>query len=64
MQTLPAYLAHLRVHGYSESTTQKYFSDVRKFARLIKAKKIGEITLHDIEQWIAGLLARNGKKLG
>lgn len=63
MQTLPAYLANLRSKGYSESTTEKYFGDVKRFSVFIREKKIGEITPHDIEQWISGLLSPKGGKL-
>src|SRR4051812_9497421 len=63
MQTLPAYRAFLCSQGYSESTTEKYFADVRKFSLFIREKKVGEITHHDIQQWIAGLLSKQGEKL-
>lgn len=60
MQTLPAYLAYLGSQGYSQSTTEKYFADITKFSLFLREKKIGEITTHDIEQWIATLLAKDG----
>src|SRR4051812_9121429 len=63
MQTLPAYLAFLGGSGYSASTTEKYFADVRKFSLFLREKKLREITQHDIQQWIAGLLAKDGEKL-
>jgi integrase/recombinase XerD len=63
MQTLPAYLAHLQSNGYSESTTEKYFADVKRFSLFIREKQIGEVTNHDIEQWIGGLLSKDGGKL-
>src|SRR3954464_12320203 len=63
MQTLPAYMAFLGGSGYSASTTEKYFADVRKFSLFLREKKVGEITQHDIQQWIAGLLAKDGEKL-
>ncbi len=63
MQTLPAYLSNLRSSGYSESTTEKYFADVKRFSVFIREKKVGEITTHDIEQWISGLLSPKGEKL-
>src|SRR3982750_3175314 len=63
MQTLPAYMAFLGSSGYSASTTEKYFADVRKFSLFLQEKKIGEITQHDIQQWIAGLLSKDGGKL-
>ncbi len=63
MQTLPAYLAFLRSAGYSESTTEKYFADIRKFSLFIREKKLGSITQHDIQQWVASLLSKGGEKL-
>jgi hypothetical protein len=63
MHTLPAYLAYLGSQGYSPSTTEKYFADITKFSLYLREKKIGEITTHDIEQWIAGLLSKNGEQL-
>src|SRR5712691_12247039 len=63
MQTLPAYLANLGSQGYSQSTQEKYFADIKKFSLFLREKKIGEITTHDIEQWIATLFAKDGGKL-
>src|SRR3954451_13620821 len=63
MQTLPSYLASLGSQGDSESTTEKYFADVKRFSLFIRDKKIGKTTTHDIEQWIAGLLSKDGEKL-
>src|SRR5258708_1817645 len=63
MQTLPAYLSNLRSSGYSESTIEKYFADVKRFSLYLREKKIGEITTLDIRQWISGLLSPKGEKL-
>src|SRR4051812_7541144 len=63
MQTLPAYMANLQASGYSESTTEKYFSDITRFSIFTRDKKIGEISTHDIQQWIGGLLSKNGEQL-
>src|SRR3954451_4715357 len=63
LQTLPTYMAFLGGSGYSASTTEKYFADVRKFSLFLRERKVGEITQHDIQQWIAGLLAKDGEKL-
>jgi len=63
MQTLPAYLSNLRSSGYSESTIEKYFADVKRFSLYIRGKKLGEITTLDIRQWISGLLSPIGEKL-
>src|SRR5215213_9127036 len=63
MQTLPAYMAFLGGSGYSASTTEKYFADVRKLSLFLREKKLFEITQHDIQQWIAGLLAKDGERL-
>src|SRR3954465_10760617 len=63
MQTLPAYIAFLGGSGYSASTIEKYFADVRKFSLFLRVKRLREITQHDIQQWIAGLLSRDGQEL-
>src|SRR4051794_312288 len=63
MRSLPAYLAFLQSNKYSASTTMKYFADLKKFEVFIREKKIGEITPHDIEQWIAGLMSPKGERL-
>jgi site-specific recombinase XerD len=63
MQTLPAYAAYLGSQGYSQSTQEKYFADIKKFSLFLREKKIVEITTHDIEQWIATLLSKDGGKL-
>jgi site-specific recombinase XerD len=63
MQTLPAYIANLESNKYSASTTKKYFADIKKFSLFIRDKKIKKITMHDIEQWISGLLSPKGQEL-
>lgn len=63
MRTLPAYSASLRSSGYSESTIEKYFADVKKFSLFLREKKLTEITPHDIQDWIATLLSRKGEHL-
>jgi site-specific recombinase XerD len=50
MRTLPAYAAYLGSQGYSQSTQEKYFADIKKFSLFLREKQIGEITTHDIEQ--------------
>ncbi len=62
MQTLPAFLAYLR-SGYSESTVEKYFADVKKFALFIREKKLAEITSHDLEDWIGSMVSPQGEHL-
>ena len=42
---------------------KEIFADITKFSLFLREKKLGEITTHDIEQWIAGLLAKNGDQL-
>ena len=63
MKTLPAFLAYLRSSGYSESTTEKYFADVKKFSVFIREKKLGEVTSHDVEQWISVMVSPKGEAL-
>src|SRR4051794_29540422 len=43
MQTLPAYMAFLGGSGYSESTTEKYFADVRRLSLFLREKKLPDI---------------------
>ena len=45
------------------STQEKYFADIRKFLLFLREKTIGEITTHDIQQWIAGLRSTKGERL-
>jgi site-specific recombinase XerD len=63
MQSLPAYAAFLGGQGYSQSTQEKYFADIRKFSLFLREKKVGEITTHDIQQWIASLRSTKGERL-
>ena len=63
MKTLPAFMASLRSSGYSESTVEKYFADVRKFSLFIREKKIREVTPQDIEQWISQMVSPKGEHL-
>ena len=63
MNTLPAYLAFLESSNYSLSTTEKYFTDVKKLSLFLREKKIGEITEHDLQQWISTLVSPQGDKL-
>jgi integrase/recombinase XerC len=62
-QTLPAYTAFLGGQGYSQSTQEKYFSDIKKFSLFLREKTVGEITTHDIQQWIATLRSKRGERL-
>jgi integrase/recombinase XerC len=62
-QTLLSYVGYLRSQGYSESTIEKYFGDIKKFSLFIREKKLEKITTHDIEQWISGLLSPKGERL-
>jgi site-specific recombinase XerD len=63
MHTLPAYAAFLGGQGYSLSTQEKYFADIKKLSLFLREKNIGEITTHDIQQWIAGLRSTKGERL-
>ena len=63
MKTLPAFLAYLRSSGYSESTTEKYVADVKKFAVFIREKHIREVTSLDVEQWISEMVSPKGERL-
>jgi site-specific recombinase XerD len=63
VHTLPAYAAYLGSQGYSESTQDKYVTDVKQLSLFFRAKNIGEITTHDLQQWIAHLRAKHGEHL-
>jgi len=62
-QTLPAYLAYLESSNYLPSTTEKYFTDVKKLSVILRTKKVEEITEHDLQQWISTLVSPQGDKL-
>ncbi len=51
MQTLPALAAYLGSQGYSQSTQEKYFADIKKFSLFLREKKMGEITTHEIRHY-------------
>jgi site-specific recombinase XerD len=63
MQTLPAYLAYLQSSGYADTTMRKYFSDLKRFALFLRTKRVGEITPHDVQQWIGALRSPRGERL-
>lgn len=62
MVTLTAYKAYLQSSGYSDSTIEKYYGDIAKMSMFFR-KKIGEITTHDVQQYIGSLLSPRGEKL-
>ncbi len=61
-KTLPSFLAYLR-SGYSDSTVEKYFADVKKFAMFIREKKLADITTHDLQDWIGAMVSPQGERL-
>jgi site-specific recombinase XerD len=56
MQTLPAYLAHLS-STYAPKTVKTYGGDVGELSLFLRGRKLGEITLGDLQEWRAGLTA-------
>jgi site-specific recombinase XerD len=52
LKTLLAYNTYLRSGGYSKYTPDDFTSDVKKFGLFIKDKKLKDIKLVDIQQWI------------
>jgi site-specific recombinase XerD len=62
MQTLPAFHAFLG-EKYALKTTKMYWGDIKELALFLKNKKVGEISSHDLQQWIETLLSANGKAL-
>jgi hypothetical protein len=62
MQTLPAFHAYLG-EKYAEKTTKMYWGDVKELALFLKNKTVGEISSHDLQQWIETLLSADGKAL-
>ena len=63
MGTLPAYLAYLESSNYAPSTTKKYFADIKRLSIFLQQKKVGEITTHDLQQLLAGLVPPQGERL-
>src|SRR5436190_21557592 len=63
MSTLPAYSAYFHSSSYSMSTIEKYHGDLKKLSLFMKSKKLGEITRHDVEQWIETLVSKRGENL-
>jgi site-specific recombinase XerD len=52
IKTILAYHTYLRSGGYSRYTPDDFSSDVKKFGLFVKDKKISDIKLVDIQQWI------------
>jgi integrase len=52
LKTLLAYNTYLRSGGYSKYTPDDFTSDVKKFGLFVKEKKLKDIKLVDIQQWI------------
>jgi site-specific recombinase XerD len=52
LKTLLAYNTYLRSGGYSKYTPDDFTSDVKKFGLFVKDKKLKDIKLVDIQQWI------------
>jgi site-specific recombinase XerD len=52
LKTLLAYNTYLRSGGYSKYTPDDFTGDVKKFGLFVKDKKLKDIKLVDIQQWI------------
>src|SRR5918999_6241963 len=52
LKTLLAYTTYLRSGGYSKYTPDDFTSDVKKFGLFVKDKKLKDIKLVDIQQWV------------
>jgi site-specific recombinase XerD len=52
LKTLLAYHTYLRSGGYSKYTPDDFTSDVKKFGLFVKDKKLKDVKLVDIQQWI------------
>jgi site-specific recombinase XerD len=52
IKTLLAYNTYLRSGGYSKYTPDDFTSDLKKFGLFVKDKKLKDIKLVDIQQWI------------
>ena len=63
MQTLPAYNAFLHSSPYAASTIEKYYADITKLSVYLREKKLKDITIHDLQQWIEKLLSKQGSNL-
>jgi site-specific recombinase XerD len=62
MQTLPAYLAHLG-STYAPKTVKTYGGDVGELSLFLRGRKLGELTLGDLQEWRAGLVTAPGQPL-
>src|SRR3954447_14044037 len=62
MQTLPAFHAYVG-EKYAPKTVKMYWGDVKELAHFLQNKKVGEISPHDLQQWIETLLSAKGKAL-
>lgn len=63
LQTLPAYFVYLQNAGYSVHTPGVFFGDIKQLGLFLRGKKLEELTLNDIKQWIAELKVAKGKRL-
>ena len=52
LKTLLAYNTYLRSRGYSKYTPDDFTGDVKKFGLFVKDKKLKDIKVVDIQQWI------------
>jgi site-specific recombinase XerD len=62
MQTLPAYLAHLS-STYAPKTVKTYGGDMGELSLFLRGRKLNAVTLGDLQEWRAGLVAAPGQPL-
>jgi site-specific recombinase XerD len=55
LSTLPAYFAYLQTQGYSQYTPSDFCYDVKKLGLFLKEKRLSEITVQDVRQWLSKL---------
>lgn len=63
MGTLLSYNAYLKSGGYSKYTPDDFTGDIKKLSLFLRDKKVGDITLQDIQSFIANLKSPKGEHL-
>jgi len=63
MSTLSAYHVYLKSTSESKYTPDDFYGDIKKFALFVREKKIQDIAVQDIQEWISVLQSPKGENL-
>src|SRR5437588_5325216 len=63
MSTLVAYRVYVSSVSESKYTPQNFFTDIKKFALFVREKKIKDIDVYAIREWIEILQSPKGENL-